>query len=510
MTKHQILILAILAATVLMFLWGRWRHDMVAVGALLACVLSGLIVPADAFAGISNPAVISVVCVLILSRGLQLSGAVDVLVRLTLPKKAGPTLSLAALVGLGAVLSGFMNNVGAMALLMPVAIQLAGRLELPPGRVLMPLAVGTILGGMTTLIGTPPNLIVSGFRAQSGAGKFGMFDFTPVGLAVAVAGVVFVAVAWRLVPARKHQGAGDFETGAYRTEVRVLPDSKAAGMTMSDLEMALDEADAQVFGVVRHDRHMTAPQAGRLVLSGDILIIEADVATLGAVLSGLGLKLEQAVKPDPALVEQERAADGAAKNDVKIDAKGVAKADGKEASEAMVPPSDDIELMELAVLPMSAIAGLSAKDMRLRMRYGLNLLAVSREGTRSKARLSSLMIEPGDLLLMQGSSEALAEFSADSGCVPLAERELHMPNNKKAVMASAIMALAVGIAAFDLLPAAISFALGVLATMVLRTVPLRAVYDSIDWRADSGGRCDGDDRHGRFDRPLFARQRCPR
>ena len=471
MTTNQILILAILIATVLMFLWGRWRHDIVAVGALLACVLGGLIVPADAFTGFSNPAVISVVCVLILSRGLQLSGAVDVLVRLTLPKKSGPTLSLAALVGLGAVLSGFMNNVGAMALLMPVAIQLAGRLELPPGRVLMPLAFGTILGGMTTLIGTPPNLIVSGFRAQSGVGSFGMFDFTPVGLAVAVVGVAFVAVAWRLVPVRKQQGAGDFETASYRTEVRVLPDSKAAGMTMSDFEAVLDKADALVFGVVRHERHLTAPQAGRLVLAGDILIIDADVATLGQMLSELGLELEEAVKAEPALQEKEQGSDEAANE--------VASADDKEDTKA--PPSDEIELMELAVLPMSTILGLSAKDMRLRMRYGLNLLAVSREGTRTKARLSSLTIKAGDLLLMQGSSEALAEFSADSGCVPLAERELQMPDKSKAVMASLIMALSVGAAAFGVLPAAIAFAIGVVATMVLRTVPLRAVYDAIDW-----------------------------
>jgi di/tricarboxylate transporter len=473
MTYNQILILAILAATVLMFLWGRWRHDMVAVAALMACVLGGLIAPANAFAGFSNPAVISVLCVLILSRGLQLSGAVDILVRLTLPKKAGPTLSLASLVGLGAVLSGFMNNVGAMALLMPVAIQLAGRLELPPGRVLMPLAFGTILGGMTTLMGTPPNLIVSGFRAQSGAGSFGMFDFTPVGLAVAVVGVAFVAVAWRLVPARKQQGAGDFETAAYRTEVRVLPNSKAAGMTMFDLELVLDEADALVFGVVRNGRNLTAPQAGRLVLPGDILIIDADVATLGQVLSALGLTLEEAVKSESALLKKAQDPDVAEKDDV--------SADEKEEPEAKAPHSEDIALMELAVLPRSTILGLSAKDMRLRMRYGLNLLAVSREGTRSKARLGSLTIQPGDLLLMQGSSEALAEFSADSGCVPLAERELQIPDKNKAVMASVIMALSVGAAAFGLLPAAISFALGVLATMALRTVPLRAIYDAVDW-----------------------------
>ena len=204
MHQDQVLILVILAVTIGLFLWGRWRHDMVAVGGLLACVLSGLVPADDAFAGFGHPAVITVACVLVLSRGLQTSGAVDAMARYVLPRQAGPTLSLAALVALGAMLSAFMNNVGAMALLMPVALQLARRLDMPPGRVLMPLAFGTILGGMTTLIGTPSNLIVSAFRAQNGAGSFGMFDFTPVGLAVALLGTAFVAlVGWRLVPARQ-------------------------------------------------------------------------------------------------------------------------------------------------------------------------------------------------------------------------------------------------------------------------------------------------------------------
>lgn len=472
MTTPQLLILAILAITVAMFLWGRWRHDMVAAGALLACVLAGLIAPAEAFAGFGHPAVISVACVLVLSRALQLSGAVDVLVRHTLPKSAGPTLSLAALVGLGALLSGFMNNVGAMALLMPVAIQLAARLELAPGRVLMPLAFGTILGGMTTLIGTPPNLIVSSFRAQSGAGSFGMFDFTPVGLAVALAGVAFVALAWRLVPARKQQGAADFETGSYLTEARVPDGSKAVGMRLREIEAALDEADGQILGLVRNDVRLSAPQAGRQVLAGDILVIEADVEALGKVLSGLGLELEESVKPDKDGPEDSHAAAGQAE---KTETKSEEKAD------EVAPPSDEIVLMELAVLPASTVAGRSATDMRLRVRYGLNLLAVSREGARTKARLRTLTIEPGDLLLMQGPPEALAEFAADSGCVPLAERELRIPDKRKALMASAIMALAVGAAALGWLPAAIAFALGVLASMALRTVPLRAVYTAIDW-----------------------------
>jgi di/tricarboxylate transporter len=486
MTHDQILILSILCATVAMFLWGRWRHDMVAAGALLACVLTGLIVPADAFAGFGHPAVISVACVLILSRSLQLSGAIDLLVRHTMPKSAGPTWSLAVLVGLGALLSGFMNNVGAMALLMPVAIQLATRLELPPGRVLMPLAFGTILGGMTTLIGTPPNLIVSSFRANGGAGSFGMFDFTPVGLAVAVAGIAFIALAWRLVPARKRQGSGDFETGAYQTEARVLEKGKADGMTLREIETELDEVNAQVLGLVRNEMRLNAPQAWHRIRAGDILVIEADVDALGKVLSSLGLKLEEAVKPE-AKPEAEAEIEAEAETKPEIKTKAEIR-DADEVSAKEKPKDDDqaaasseIMLMELAVLPSSSITGRSASDMRLRLRYGLNLLALSREGARSTGRLRSMMIRPGDLLLMQGPPEALAEFAADSGCVPLAERELLIPNKRKIIMASVVMASSVAVAALGWLPTAIAFALGVLASMALRTVPLRDAYRAIDW-----------------------------
>ncbi|MCC6006920.1 MAG: anion permease, partial [Rhodobacteraceae bacterium] len=204
MTAQQVLIFAILAATMALFLWGRYRHDLVAMLALMACVLTGLVPAEGAFDGFGHPAVITVACVLVLSRGLQNSGAVDWLSRALLPRRAGRVGSMAALSGLGAALSGFMNNVGAMALLMPVAIRLSGRLGLAPGQLLMPLAFATMLGGMITMVGTPPNLIVSGFRAEAGPGPFGMFDFAPVGGVVALVGVVFVVlIGWRLVPARK-------------------------------------------------------------------------------------------------------------------------------------------------------------------------------------------------------------------------------------------------------------------------------------------------------------------
>ncbi len=490
MTQEQLLILAILTATVGMFLWGRWRHDMVAAGALLACVLAGLVAPAEAFSGFGHPAVVTVACVLVLSRGLQSSGAVDVLAARLLPAKAGMVASLAALVGLGALLSGFMNNVGAMALLMPVAMQLAGRLSLPPGRVLMPLAFGTILGGMTTMIGTPPNLIVSGFRAQQGTGSFAMFDFTPIGLAVALGGILFIVLlGWRLVPAREKASTEGFETGAYVTEVRVLPDSKAAGLLLREIERTLDGADAQVIGLVRNEVRMNAPQSGRRVLAGDILVIEAEVDALPEVLSTLGLKLEEAgsssAEDETGQEDKDEKNHGRDKAGEKAGHKAEHKAgsagEDAEAEAEKSPQDDEITLMELVVRPEAGLIGRSAKDLLLRTRYGLNLLAVSREGARSKARLRTLKIQAGDLLLMQGPLEALSEFAADSGCVPLARRELRIPDRGKAWVAGLVMAFAVGGAALGLLPAAISFALGVLASMALRTVPLRAVYESIDW-----------------------------
>jgi di/tricarboxylate transporter len=490
LSREQLLILAVLAATVALFLWGRWRHDMVAAGALLACVVAGLVAPADAFSGFGHPAVVTVACVLVLSRGLQTSGAVDVLARTVLPSGAGPTLTIAALTALAALLSAFMNNVGALALLMPVAMQIASRQELPPGRVLMPLAFGSILGGMTTLIGTPPNLIVSGFRATTGAGSFSMFDFSPVGLPVAALGVLFVGlVGWRLVPARKRAAAEGFDTGAYLTEARVPEDSKAVGKTLREIERLLDEAGAQVVGLVRNDVRVTAPSPGRLVRSGDILVIEAEAEALASALSSLGLKLEEARRPEKQEKEEQPAE--APKEEKPSRATEAAATDkdgepgGREGAEAgdaqEKPAADEIVLMELAVLPGSAVAGRSASGSLLRTRYGINLLAVSRQGQRSTARLRSMVLRPGDLLLMQGPPETLIEFASDSGCVPLAERELRIPDKRKAIAAGLIMAAAVGGAAFGLLPAAIAFAAGVLASMALRTVPPRAVYEAIDW-----------------------------
>ncbi len=485
MSFDQVLILAILAGTVGLFLFGRWRHDMVALAALLACVAAGLVAPELAFEGFGHPAVVTVACVLVLSRALQTSGAVDALARRVLPTSSGSVVGIASLTLLAAVLSAFMNNVGVLALLMPIGVQFARREEIPPGRVLMPLAFGSILGGMTTLIGTPPNLIVSGFRDQVSGETFGMFAFTPVGAAVAGAGVLFIVlVGWRLVPERKQSGVEGFESGAYITEARVRKGSKADGATLRELGALLVEQDAQIVGMTRGHMRVTAPHAGRRVHAGDILMIEAEAEALAGAISRLGLELEEA-KAAPAAeeveseVEAEQPAERAVESEVGEDEPEEAPQEAEEEPKAK--EDDEIVLQELAVLPTSPLVGNSATDLLLRTRFGINLLAVSRQGKRTVARLRTLRFEAGDLLLMQGPGETLNAFASESACVPLAKRDLRIPDRRGALLSTLILALAVAGAAFGLVPAAVSFAGGVLASLALRTISPRSVYQAVDW-----------------------------
>ena len=491
----QLVLFSILAATVGLFFWGRWRHDMVALASLLACVFAGL-VPADAaFAGFGHPAVITVAGVLVLSSGLQSTGAVDALTQRVLVATSGPVRGMALLIGIGAVLSAFMNNVGAMALLMPVAVQLASRHDIPPGKVLMPLSFGTILGGMTTLIGTPPNLIVSSFRAGTGAGTFGMFDFTPVGFAVAAGGFVFlILLGWRIVPARVQKGAASFDTGTYLTEAWVTEDGKAVGKRLQEVERKLEEADAQVVGMVRNAFRVIAPNPWRVLRPGDILVIEAEPESLSGAISSLGLSLDDpdaAPKSDATDTNAEPksvAADKSGSDAIRAaadgdDTTGSGKSDGKARSKRDKKRSENEEaaLQELVVLPRSELIGRSVNEIHLGTRFGINLLAISRQGRQSIRRLRSTAIRAGDVLLMQGVPEAMSEFAREFGCVPLATRNISFPARGKASLAAGVMGCAIIGAAFGLLPAAIAFAAAALIYMVTKIVPADDAFNAIDW-----------------------------
>ncbi|MDP2056325.1 MAG: SLC13 family permease, partial [Thiobacillus sp.] len=352
-------------------------------------------------------------------------------------------------------------------------IQMAARQNLPPGMILMPLAFGSILGGMTTLIGTPPNLIVSGFRATTGAGSFAMFDFAPVGVAVAALGVVFVGlIGWRLVPARKHEDTGNFESGTYLSEVQITAASKAANQRLHEAEQMLDEVDAQIVGLVRGEVYLSAPNPGRVLRDGDILVIEVEPESLSSALTLLGLKLEED-EPNPV-------ADAGTPPDNHREAPpdDASTAENPHAEKAR---PDNIVIQELVVMPNAALLNHSATDIQLRTRYGINLLAISRQGQRSIKRLRSATLRAGNVLLMRGTPEALSGFAAEFGCLPLAARDIRVPKKGQALAAGLIMAVAVAGAAFGLLPAAIAFAAGVLAYVALGLVPLRSLYTAIDW-----------------------------
>jgi len=476
MNLEQIQVIGVLVVTIALFVSGRWRHDVIALAALLTTVLLGLVPSTEAFSGFGHPAVITVACVLVLSFGLQSSGAVDSLALRVVPTNRGPTLTIAALTGIGALMSAFMNNVGAMALLLPLGVQLSGRLNLPPGKVLMPLSFGTILGGMTTLIGTPPNLIVSGFREQSGADSFGMFDFTPVGSMVALAGLAFVALlGWRIVPGREQGGAGTFDTGTYLTEARVREGAKAAGKTIREVEDVLQESDAQIVGMVRNRFRVAVPNIHARVRAGDILVIESEPESLSSVYSSLGLV------PELPEIDDDREESAGEDSDPRAAKEPRQAPEATSVEKSKERTREEPALQELAVQPRSPLIGRSSRGVQLRERFGLTLLAISRRGRQSIKRLRSTEIQAGDVLLLQGEPAALSGFATEFGCVPLAARSISIPDRRKAVIAMCIMATAIAGAAFGLVPAAISFAGGVVAFMVLKVIPLRKMYDAIDW-----------------------------
>lgn len=445
MFSPAFLIVTILLITIGLFLYGRWRHDIVAISALLMCSALGLVSPQDAFMGFGHPAVITVACILILSYALQQTGVVDVLAHRVLPKKGSATYSLLALTLLGAFLSAFMNNVGALALLMPVSLQMAAKHNLAPGQVLMPLAFGTILGGITTLIGTPSNLIVSSFRTQALGHGYAMFDFSPVGITAAFVGVLFISlIGWRLIPVRQRAGKDSFDTSAYLTEAKVPADSKAIGMRLSEVQATLDANDSQILGLIRNQIRLNAPNPALSLVADDVLLIEADSEALAKNLDTLGLVFFEEKKDS-------------------------------------LKSSDSTELIELVILPGSSLISRSAVNLRLRNQYRINLLAISRQGTRSRTRIRHMPLRTGDVLLLQGAPENVADFASAGGCAPLASRPLRLPDRRNMVLSSAIMILAVLLAAFGMMSAAFSFMFGVLLLLLFNVIAPRNVYKAVDW-----------------------------
>jgi len=466
MTGDQLIVFGVLAATLVLFIWNRWRYDLVALGALLACALSGVVPAGEVFAGLAHPAVISVAAVLVLSRGLLNAGVVDSVARRLMQVGERPWAQVAALTGIVALSSGFMNNVGALALFMPVAIWMSRQSGRSPSYLLMPLAFGSLLGGMLTLIGTPPNLIIAGYRAEAGEAPFGMFDFLPVGAAVTLAGVVFIALlGWRLVPRRQEQeGNGDlFEISAYLTEVRVPEGCKYAGRTLHALINAVrDEADVQVIALIRGEERQRMPSTYEVLREADILLVEADSDSLKALLDVTGVEL---------------AADSDRQKDKPDDEPAAEQGQGEKKAKDR---HGELTLAEAIVTPGSMLVGTTASGLDLRERHGVNVLAVARQGQRLRQRLGQIRFAAGDILLVQARENALQASLSGLGCLPLASRGLSITTPRNVLLASAIFALTLSVIALGLLPAAVALVTGALVMILVGLIPLGRIYESID------------------------------
>ncbi len=449
MPPDYILVFGILASTLILFASGQLRYDYVAILALLTGVFLGVVPPASAFAGFGHPAVITVAAVLIISKALQNSGVVTFLASFLAPTRASEQRHISASTSLVALLSSFMNNVGALALMLPVALQNTDKARYSPSKLLMPLSFASLLGGLVTLIGTPTNIVISTYRMQFTGEPFSMFDFTPVGIVVAIVGLIYITtIGWRLLPNRlpNHRKSRLSHVEDYITEVKVPEGSRIIGLSIRQLERDC-ENELTVMAMIRQKRKRSAPQGSEKILEGDTLILEGDPSILSPLIaSGKLNRFEKSTDTYLAL------------------------------------GSGDVRIAEMILLPNSPIEGQSMRGLRMHDRYGINLLAISRRGEKPRTRLAQTKFKTGDVLLLQGETGALAQASASLGMLGLAERNLPDQPNRYGMLTSVlIFAIAIFLAASGFLTVPIAFVSAVVALIASRAINARDVYSSIDW-----------------------------
>jgi len=446
-TTDQLTLFTLLFFVFVLLIWGRWRYDLVAFMALLVALLTGLVPIDQAFSGFGHPATVIIALVLIVSRGLSNSGAIEIVARYLVDASRKLSTHITIMSGLAAALSALMNNVAALALLMPVDMQAAKKAERSPSLSLMPLSFASILGGMITLIGTPPNIIVAEFRGDALGDPYRMFDFAPVGLACAVVGVAYVAlVGWRLLPRdRRSEDAGKalFDLADYIAEVRVPEGSAIIGKRVRDLDAEAEKVDVEIIGLIRRGRRLPGLARIAEIKAGDILVLEASPDSLEEALGAL--KLEY-----------------------------IGKGEGQLGDE-------DLVLHEVVVQESSGLAGRSAISMRLLYRYRVALVGVSRQGRRFQDNVRKLELRAGDVLLLIGADERLADVTGQLRLLPLADRGQRVIQRDKAWLAVGVFGVAILAASIGIVYLPIALGCATALYVLLNIVPIRDVYTSVEW-----------------------------
>ena len=450
MTTDQVQIFGLLFFVFVFLIWGRWRYDLVAFVALIAAVVMGIVPTNEAFSGFGHPATIIIALVLIVSKGLSNSGAIELIAKQVSRYAISLQAHIAAMSGIAAALSAVMNNVAALAMLMPVDIQAAIKAKRSPSLTLMPLSFASILGGMITLIGTPPNIIIAEFRQSSMGESFGMFDFAPVGLACAVVGVLFVAlIGWRLLPESRvsHDSAQELlDVSGYIAELHVPEKSPAIGQRVKDLDEISDENDVAIVGLVRRGKRQPGQARNVEIRKGDVLVVDASPESMDKFVGALKLDYSSKSKDISPLSNRGHVAVGSGRPRM--------------------------------------VQGLKAEPL---IRCACNI------GMESHCwvfldRASSFVIA----CVTCRSKKAMCccctvrltcwrEISYWLGALPLAGRSVDLIQRHKAWLAVGLFAAAIASASFGLLYLPIALAAVVAAYIMFNIVPARHVYDSIEW-----------------------------
>ncbi len=447
MNLPQLLSLGVLAGMMLLFIWGRIRYDMVAVLALLGSLLLGIVKPKHAFSGFSDDIVIIVASALVISAAVERSGVIEAAIARLSSGMSRTESQLLLLVGSVTFLSALVKNIGALAMLMPAAFQMSKRSGASPSCFLMPMSFGSLLGGLMTLVGTSPNIIVSRVRQEMTGHPFHMFDYFPVGFGLAVTGLVFLSFGYKLLPAGRQAAPtmGEaLDITDYATEAFVPAESSAEGKTVTEFR-DMTEGEVEVTGIHRGVNRETVTLPDAVIAAGDILILKGEPEALERAIAATGIDLAG---------QHRQAADASESN---------------------------VGVIEAVIGRDSILAGAAAGRMALHDRHGVNLIAVSRRGERISKRLRDIVLCPGDVVVLQGPLDVLPERLRELGCLPLAERPLRLGSARRGLVPLAILGGAMALTAIGLVPVAIAFFAAAALIMLTGALPAREVYTRIEW-----------------------------
>ena len=445
MTGEQLFLFCLLGAMFAMLVWGRVRYDMVGFGALIVAVVGGAVDPHDAFRGFGHEAVIIIALVLIASRALINSGAVELLAGFVVSATRPLPAHISVMAVAGAALSAVINNVAALVILMTLDMEAARKARRAISLSLMPLSFATILGGMITMIGTPPNIVIAQYRTGVAGEPFAMFDFAPVGLVCATVGIVFAAaVGWRLIPRRGAASTTSEDDPRFVAEARAPENSASIGKTPRDLYELGEEHDILVAGLVRRGKRLRGLAADEEIRKGDFLVLEGHARAIEAFAGAAELQFA-----------------------------------GAEKHGGMTGKS--LKLVEAVVTDSSRISRRTAWDLRVLHRRGVTLLGISRQGRRIRDRVRKTAVRPGDVLLLMGTETRIAETVEWLGVLPIADRRHAVIQRSKALIAIGLFAAAIAASVTGLTELPIALAAAVAGYALLNIVGPREVYESVEW-----------------------------